>query len=179
MAIHRDVLSAECHEPKYITSAVIADHGKVLTPSSTVNNVCELVRLERADLSDAATIASTNTVQTLTSKRIQRRVVTLVDAATIAVNGDTTDLGIVTLAGNRTLGNPTGTPTDGDLLDIRVRQDAVAGRTLAYDTKYRFTAATAPTVTATANETSYLRFCYHLADDKWDCLSTALDLRTT
>lgn len=123
---------------------------------------------------DLATLAGT---ETLTGKRITPRIFTLTDAATIAVNADTTDIGVVTLAGNRTLGNPSGTPTDGQELIIRVRQDGTGGRTLAYDTQYRFTGAAAPTVTSTANETSYLRFMYHAADVKWDLISSALDFR--
>ncbi len=123
---------------------------------------------------DFATLAGT---ETLTNKRITPRIFTLTDAATIAVSADTTDIGVVTLGGNRTLGNPSGTPTDGQTLMIRVRQDATGTRTLAYDTKYRFSAATAPTVTSTAAETSYLLFMYHSADDKWDCILTSLDFR--
>ena len=123
-------------------------------------------------------VVGTTDTQTLTNKRVTPRIFTLTDAATIAVDADTTDIGVVTLGGNRTLDNPTGTPTDGQELIIRVRQDATAGRTLAYDTKYRFTGASAPTVTATANETSYLRFMYHSGDDKWDLISSALDFRT-
>lgn len=113
--------------------------------------------------------------QTLTNKRITPRVVVLTDAANIAVNSDTTDIGTVTITASRTLANPTGTPTDGQRLRIRVRQDGTGTWTLSYDTKYRFSGASAPTVTATAAKTSYLDFMYHSSDDKWDCVATALD----
>lgn len=123
------------------------------------------------------TVALIAATQTLTNKRINPRVVALTDAATIAVDSDITDQGNVTLAGNRTLGAPTGTPVDGQRLRIRVRQDATAGRTLAYNAIYRFTGAAAPTVTATAAETTYLDFVYHSTDVKWDCVGTTLDIR--
>lgn len=271
---HVDIQSADCHEPKHITDAVVADTGKVITPSSTLEGESELRFLTYTDLAaglafanrltfaDGAnttkrvtftlsgiaaattrtwafpntsdTFVGTTSTQTLTNKtltlpviasisnggtvtippgagtlvtlaatqtltaktltspavntptitggtantlRVNPRVVGLTDAATIASSADTTDLGTVTLAGNRTLGAPTGTPVDGQVLRYRIRQDAVAGRTLAYNAVFRFTAGAAPTVTATANATTYLTFIYHAADVRWDCISTALALQ--
>lgn len=158
---------------------VFADFIQTLTNKTfnlTSNTLTGTTAQFNSALSDGdfATLAGT---ETLTNKRITPRIFTLTDAATIAVNADTTDIGVVTLGGNRTLGNPSGTPTDGQVLIIRVRQDGTGTRTLAYDTQYRFPAATAPTVTATANETSYLTFMYHSADVKWDLISSALDFR--
>ena len=46
---------------------------------------------------------------------IEPKTVTLTDAATIAIDADTVRKGIVTLGGNRMLGNPTGTPYDEQL----------------------------------------------------------------
>lgn len=266
---HKDVQSADCHEPKHITNARTLDTGKVITPSSVVGGVSVLRKLTLTDIDSGEltdleltlvddtdgtkklrfqlagiTTATTRTLtvpdasdvlvvlalaQTLTNKtialgsntisgtlaqfntavtdanlaslagaetltnktltaptingatigtsRINPRVVALTDAATIASNSDTTDMGTVTLAGNRTLGAPTGTPVDGQIIRYRVRQDATAGRTLAYNAIFRFTAATAPTVTATANATSYLTFIYHAADVKWDCISVNLNFQ--
>lgn len=158
---------------------VFADFIQTLTNKTfnlTSNTLTGTLAQFNTAVSDAD-LASLAGTETLTNKRITPRIFTLTDAATIAVNADTTDIGVVTLGGNRTLGNPSGTPTDGQELIIRVRQDGTGTRTLAYDTQYRFTGAVAPTVTSTANETSYLRFMYHSADVKWDLISSALDFR--
>jgi len=39
---HTTLSSAQVHEPKHITSATTSDTGKVITPSSSVNNVSQL-----------------------------------------------------------------------------------------------------------------------------------------
>jgi hypothetical protein len=75
--------------------------------------------------------------------------VTLTDATTITVDFDTFINGIVTLAGNRTLGNPTNTDV-GQSGYIRVVQDGTGSRTLAFGTSYEFAGGTAPTLTTTA-----------------------------
>lgn len=81
--------------------------------------------------------------------------VTLTDAGTIAVDWDTFINAVVTLAGNRSLGNPTnGQP--GTWRTILVQQDAVGGRTLSYGGQYVKPGGTAITVTATANAVSRL-----------------------
>lgn len=103
-----------------------------------------------------------------------RTVTALTDAATIAVDASTGNIFTVTLGGNRTLGNPTGSPVNGQLMEVRVRQDATGSRTLAYDTQYRFgTDVTSPTLTTTAAKTDYLLFQYHSGDTKWDCIAVA------
>ena len=99
------------------------------------------------------------------------RVVALTDAATITPNADTTDVGTVTLGGNRTIANPTGTPAGGQQLILRIKQDATGGRTISWDTQYRFSGGTAPTLTTTASKTDYLGFAWNAADSKWDCLA--------
>lgn len=107
-----------------------------------------------------------------TNFRGQPRIVALTDGATIAVNGDITDIGTVTLGGNRTLSNPTGTPDDGQKFQVRVKQDATGSRTLAFGTDYRgSTDLPLPTVTATASKTDYLGFQYNAADSKWDLIA--------
>lgn len=53
---HSTIQSADCHEPKHITNATIADAGKVITPSSSVDGVSVLRKLGKADLSDGANV---------------------------------------------------------------------------------------------------------------------------
>ena len=76
-------------------------------------------------------------------------IIALTDAATIAVDMSVTGGNnfSVTLAGNRTLGNPTGL-TAGQSGIIYVTQDATGSRTLAYSSYWK---GTAPTLTTTPN----------------------------
>jgi hypothetical protein len=100
------------------------------------------------------------------------RVTVLADAATITSNCDTTDIATVVLAGNRTLGAPSGNPQNGQRVQYRVRQDATGSRTLSYNAIFRFgTDVTSPTLTTTAAKTDYLLFEYNSTDARWDCVS--------
>jgi hypothetical protein len=74
----------------------------------------------------------------------------LTDAATIAVDMSVGNNFSVTLGGNRTLGNPTNL-TAGQSGVIFITQDGTGSRTLAYSSYWDFPAATAPTLTTTAN----------------------------
>lgn len=123
----------------------------------------------------AAPTASPTFTGTVTAARIVSTVVTLTDAATIAVDSSLGNSFKVTLAGNRTLGSPTGSPVDGQKMLIAVRQDGTGSRTLAYNAIYRFgTGVTSPTLTTGANKTDYLGFVYNSTDTKWDCIGVSL-----
>lgn len=102
---------------------------------------------------------------------LAQTVVTLTDAATISVNASQGNIFRVTLGGNRTLGNPT-SATDGQILQFEIKQDGTGGRTISFDTKYRFSAdLTQPTLSTGANKLDRLLFIYRSGDDKFDCLA--------
>lgn len=92
-------------------------------------------------------------------------VVALTDGATIAVNAALGNDFRVTIAGNRTLANPTNL-VDGQKLTFQVTQDATGSRTLTYGTAYDFGTAGAPTLTVTAAKTDLLHFVYNAAAAK-------------
>jgi hypothetical protein len=81
-------------------------------------------------------------------------VTTLTDAATIAVDASTGPQYMVTLGGNRTLGNPTNAVA-GQELDIAVAQDGTGGRTLAFDTNW-IAVDSSTVVDAAASAVSYI-----------------------
>mgnify|MGYP000853883069 CR=1 FL=1 len=98
-------------------------------------------------------------------------VVTLIDASMILVDATLGDIFIVTLAGNRTLGNPTGA-VNGQRLTFRIRQDGSGNRTLAFDTKFRFGSdLTSITLSTGINKTDYIGVIYHSDDDKFDIVA--------
>ena len=82
---------------------------------------------------------------------------TLTDAATVAVDFATGFNFNVTLAGNRTLGNPTNTK-NGQYGSIRIIQDATGSRTLAYSSNWKFIGGQAPTLTTTASAVDVLTY---------------------
>jgi len=97
----------------------------------------------------------------------------LVDSATIAVNASLGNQFIVTLGGNRILGNPTNA-VNGQLFLFAIRQDGSGNRTLSFDTKYRFgTDISSITLSTDANKTDFIGVRYHSTDDKFDVISVA------
>lgn len=161
---HVTILNAECHEPKHITDAVMADAGKVITPSSVTNGVSTLRKLASTELSDTASIALLTSTQTLTNKRVTRRVSTVTYAANIDVNSDNFDqLQCNSLTGNVIVNAPTGTPTEGQRLTVSLTQDGTGGRTITYDAAFVTTGATVTTLSTTETR----EFQWHSTRAKW------------
>ena len=76
-------------------------------------------------------------------------IATLTDAATITPDFGANQNLTVTLAGNRTLANPTNIVV-GQTGSIFLVQDGTGSRTLSFDTYYDFAGGTAPTISTTA-----------------------------
>ena len=89
-------------------------------------------------------VLSTDPVWTAAEK------VALTDASTIAVDFSTFINATVTLAGNRTLGNPSNAK-EGQTGAIEIKQDATGSRTLAFGSYWKFAISTAPTLSTAAN----------------------------
>ena len=77
-------------------------------------------------------------------------VATLTDGANISVDLGANQNFTVTLAGNRTLDNPTNIVV-GQTGSIFIVQDATGSRTLSFGSYYDFAGGTAPTLTTTAS----------------------------
>lgn len=82
---------------------------------------------------------------------------TLTDGATINWDLSQNQVASVTLAGNRTLANPTNL-VNGAVYILIVRQDATGGRTLSFSSAYKFAGGTAPTLTTTASKADIMTF---------------------
>lgn len=99
--------------------------------------------------------------------RILPRVVALTDAATITPNADTTDVGeLLTVSQGITFANPTGTPSNKQILQIDVTAAGV--QTIAYGTQYQATANALPAVTAAV--TASFLWQWTAATSKWRLL---------
>ncbi len=101
-----------------------------------------------------------------------KQVIALTDASTITVNSDLVDIGYVTITDNRTIANPTGTPTDGKYLQFRIKQGGSGSYTIDWDAAYRFGAdLPEPTLSISVGKTDYIGFVYNSVDTTWDCVA--------
>ena len=105
---------------------------------------------------------------------VRGAITTLTDAATIAVDMDDNVHFLVTLGGNRALGNPTNV-VEGQTGFIEVRQDSSGSRTLSFGSNYRFVGGTVPTVTATASAVTIL--AYAVMSDEKIMITAHLDVK--
>jgi hypothetical protein len=74
----------------------------------------------------------------------------LTDAATINVDAALSNHFLVTLAGNRTLANPTNL-RDGGIYNFYVKQDGTGSRTLGYGSLFKWPGGSAPSLTTSGN----------------------------
>jgi hypothetical protein len=123
----------------------------------------------------AATIATYAGAETLTNKRITQRIGTIASASTITPTGDTVDqYNVTALAAPATILAPSGTPTDGQKLIIRFKDNGTA-RALTWTTTsgaYRAVGVTLPTTTV-LSKTLYIGCLYNAADAFWDVVASA------
>jgi hypothetical protein len=123
--------------------------------------------LQTADTLDG--YAQTGATNTYTGAQIGN-VTTLTDGATITPNFALNNSFTVTLAGNRTLANPTNLVA-GQSGVIIINQDATGSRTLAYGTNYDFGGGTAPTLTTTANAQDMIAY-FVVSTSRINCVFT-------
>lgn len=112
-----------------------------LTPA-----IATLTQLRDAMYVLFARLATANTW----TKANRGAVVALTDGATITPDFALSNNYEVTLAGNRTLANPTNLVA-GQSGVIKIAQDATGSRTLAYGSYWKFEGGSAPTLTTTAS----------------------------
>lgn len=119
---------------------------------------------------------TTDATQTLTNKRITKRVqdVDAPGATTQTITSDSTDIYTLRgLNGNTTFAAPSGTPTQGQTLMIRIKDDATP-RTLTWNAIFRVVGVTLPTTTV-ASKTHYVGCVYNSTDTKWDVLAVGVE----
>jgi hypothetical protein len=114
-------------------------------------------------------ITTTNT-QTLTNKRITSRIGTVASASTITPTADVSDqYNVTALAVPATVTTPSGTPTDGQKLIIRILDNGTA-RALSWTTTagaYRAVGITLP-ITTVVGKVMYVGCIYNTAAGFWD-----------
>jgi hypothetical protein len=149
--------------------------NRTLTASfgSTSGTVCQG---NDSRLSDSRTpTAHTHPTSDITglATAINPAPVDLVDAATIATDASTGRHFRVTLAGNRTLGNPTN-PTDGQRAIWEITQDGTGGRTIALGSAFALGAdISSVTLSTAASKTDFIGAVYRSSTSKWHVIALA------
>lgn len=152
----------------------------------TVTSITAGTGLSGGTITGSGTIAIDSTVatltgtQTLTNKRVTNRIGSNggTTSGNITPTSDTADqYNITGLTGTSAIQIPSGTPTDGQRLSIRIKDNGT-GRTLSWVTTaggYRVIGTTLP-LTTTANKTIYVGCVYNSADSYWDVVAVASEV---
>jgi hypothetical protein len=154
-----------------ISDLITADIGgvPVRLPIGTEGQVLKVVQNDELEATwQNESVTLTNTV-TLTNKRITQRVQSVASSGTVTANADTNDMVIVTAQAEAlTLANPSGTPTEGQGLIYRIKDNGTA-RTIGYGANFRAMGITLPTTTV-ISKTLYLACVWNVADSRWDVI---------
>lgn len=126
------------------------------------------------DLSTVPSVAPSPGVVNLFS--VNPVVVSAAYAATITpavgTSGASMVYNVAALTGNVTIANPTGTPTDGQSLRLRMIEDATGGRTTSFGTAYAFGTDVPLSAVPTAASAKFeVLFTYYAPDAKWRCVA--------
>jgi hypothetical protein len=134
----------------------------------TADQTIAIINSGTTDIDDArltTNVALLNVQQSFSKSQTVTRVA-LTDAANIATDASLSNVFSVTLAGNRTLDNPTNLSNGQSLIWI-VTQDATGTRTLAFGTKFDFKGSS--TVSTSANAVDVISGIYNSTSDKIVC----------
>ena len=149
-----DVRFADSDSSNYVAlqaPATVASNVTFTLPSAdgTANQVLKTDASGALGFTSVLLLSETTNGQTVTGG-VRANIVTLNDATNISYDMDDGNNAEVTLAGNRTLDNPTNI-TVGQSGSIFISQDGTGSRTLAYGDAYDFAGGTAPTLSTAAN----------------------------
>lgn len=125
----------------------------------------------RADMPSG--VSYRDTAETRTAGQGMTKV-TLTDGATIDLDADQSNYFAVTLGGNRTLNAPTNLK-DGQTLVLRIIQDGVGGRTLAWNSIFRWPGGTPPTLSSGAGDIDIFTGIYDETANKIDMSTFGLN----
>ena len=167
--------AAELNYVSGVTSAIqtqLDAKAPIASPTftGTVSGITKsMVGLGNVDNTSDST--KNSATATLTNKRITKRISTITSSATPTPNVDNCDIFTISaIAEAATFGAPTGTPTDGQSLVIRI-DAATTPRALDFNAAYRFSTDLPKPTTTVTGKVLYMGFIYNSIDSKYDCLA--------
>jgi len=138
------------------TGKLIKDSAKTL-PTGAIVGTTDTQTLTNKSLTSPVLTGTATVVNMTATGYASMEIDTLTDGATITPDFSVGNNFSVTLAGNRTLANPTNLVA-GQSGVIFISQDATGGRTLAYGSSWDFPNGTVPTLSTAANAVDMLVF---------------------
>lgn len=149
------------------------------------DNLLNAVAIVNADISGSAAIAiskistglsgslvGTTDTQTLTNKRVTKRVSAMADGTSIDVDSDSYDMvSQVNTQGSGTLtiNAPTGTPTNAQPLAYRIK--STNSQTYSFNATFKAGTTALPTTHAGSSKFDYLLFLYNTTSSAWDLVA--------
>ncbi len=121
----------------------------------------------------STTLVGTDTVQTLTNKRVTPRVVSVTSSATPTINtdnGDHFNLTALAVAVTSMTTNLTGTPTDGQRFMLRIKDNGTA-RAITWGASFLSSGSAQLLTTTSVNMTHHLGFIWDAAKSAWICIA--------
>ena len=152
-----DTTSATSPTLKYYDGSDDISLATIDHSANTVNWLDSTVSITGLATSASGTVLTLSDANILFAKKGYFAEQTLTDGATIDWNLSTQQVAKVTLAGNRTLNAPTNQQA-GAFYSLAIIQDGTGSRTLTFNSAYKFTGATAPTLTTTASAKDIIIF---------------------
>ena len=151
---------------KYTAGAVAAGAAgaTLFSPAGAapVLAAADAVRARQATSLPAQTV-----VATVEQAAVAPTVISLTDAATIAVDASQGNDFRVTLGASRAMGNPAN-PSNGQQIIFQITQGSAGSAGITWGSGYEFsTGLPQPTLSSTAGQTDLVGFIYNAAIDKW------------
>lgn len=171
------------YDPQLIEADAFARENQTGTQSYTTidglgsaanANVGEFATSAQGGLADSAVQPAA--VQTLTNKRITPRIATIASTATLTPNADTLDATAITAqAVALSIAAPTGTPTNGQMMLIRVRDNGTI-RAITWDAIYTAFTPTDLRVATIVGKVLLFQFVYNSTEMQWQLLHSNASL---
>lgn len=154
------------------TKLEIISQAEAEAGSATTARIWTAQRMAQAIAALAPVTASSTT--TLTNKRITPRVGTVASSATPTINTDNVDIFTITALATAITSfttNLSGTPTAGQKLIIRIKDDGTA-RAITWGASFASRGATLPSTTV-ISKTLYVGLIWNEVASTWDCVAAA------
>lgn len=117
------------------------------------------------------TVVLEDNTATLTNKRVTPRNNTVASSSSLTIDSDANDVYTVTaLSAAMTINNPSGTPTEGQKLIIRIKDNGTARGLTWSGSQFRAGDIAFPTTTV-LSKTMYVGLIWNSTDSKWDLIA--------